>query len=648
MAGHPYFRSWRPSKRAVFHRLQPPRCSRIPTIHDSDGVPTKTGPVQSELLRFALNRTLRSSHSSEPESIAEQRLREIFLGNWPLGSSPAPLWEYKRKSRMYYLKEKREIFNDTKNLRELQQAVESILVDAQSARLFFVDHYSFLMQAMRRCERYHSYGEILAFTNGLQTRTCRLSTSPATANPRRHLPAIYYACLALSETALERHLQAYAPAAEISPFSATTSHHLVKAILSSLQILSFQDPKRSTDTLRNIITGDDDLDAPSLHSMIYADYNGTYPTYVGDYLTLLVQLNSHSARYEVWEIYLNLIENNLRTKNLATGYIYATALVRMGKPFEAVTALTQLSERTGLNDLPGIDRFEGLNELLRSDAVREAIPQLVNERTYAEILDNQLGSIERRLGIKWVGDREIHAGASQTFSDASEQPILNINGDSPGYASPERLVAEVKELGLSKSASQLSRIRDVLVDYEGHLISVSMPNWAAATGEFYWVPQCSPVEVRGKSPIIDGNQNVSIPDLGLIRVLTCMEENPYAVARSLHLIPLGYLMKTRPPRSNEDSNGSPELEETGHIVTRDRGSARFLAVFVGRGRQSIDATSEIHVLDRPSGLDPVMQITALGDTNNFPAIQLSRYHLDLDPCPDLILGLETQHHTNEE
>ncbi|KAL4983654.1 hypothetical protein BDW68DRAFT_181379 [Aspergillus falconensis] len=499
-------------------------------------------------------------------------------------------------------------------------------------------------EALERSERGSTDGDILAFINGLEARL-KLIDSGNYVAAHIHYMGIRYACSAFSEPSLRHHLQSYL-AAGGKPLGLYESLALVEGLLSALQTLSFQDPKRETSSLLRLVTGEVGPDGPNLHKILFWARDDVSPMKVGGYLSLLVKAKSDTVRHKLWNEYLQRAVRNQYPifPEYQSAYVYAMSLVDSGDSPGAVTALKQVSA-LARNDLPGISHFERVRDLLKDDAIKEVLSQIVSEREYAKLLDIQLSDIEQRLGITWLEyldpDESLHLGISDTRA-ASDQPLLNMDGNSPGYESPERLVAEIRAHGCSKSSADLCKIADLLDDYEGSLIPISIESWPTSDAKLYWAPQRSPLELGKAVSGSDGSQNVSFSELGLARVISSEEESPYALIQTLHLIQLGYLLAEQPMPSDEGSDVSPQLEETGHLVAWDRAHGRMLVVFAGTGRGPVDAAVVFGDLSEPSAcgaiarIDPLNNAWAVG-----PNIRIFRYRLEQDPSPDLFLDTQT-------
>ncbi|KJK65477.1 hypothetical protein P875_00010264 [Aspergillus parasiticus SU-1] len=273
-------------------------------------------------------------------------------------------------------------------------------------------------------------------------------------------------------------------------------------------------------------------------------------------------------------------------------------------------------------NLPSLSDFEGLKGLLAAERVAHAIPQLAGKE-YLSILEAQLEDMEKRLGITWNRRKSVHTSISNPLYISSNQPILTIDGDSAGYGSNMRLIAEIEALGCSKSMLELGRVASLLDEFEGDHIRVFIPNEDAAPYDFAWFPQRSPIELPNDSLLegIDRNEAWSPSALGLLR--------------------LGYLV-ARPKSAQGTLEAAQSWEETGHIVTWDRAFGRFIIVFVGKSREPLDAEKQWFAPNISFGLDAVMRVCPGKDLPGQKDItpqfghSYSMYFVDADPGPDLV------------
>ncbi|OOO09803.1 hypothetical protein OAory_01056110 [Aspergillus oryzae] len=461
----------------------------------------------------------------------------------------------------------------------------------------------FLAQALKRCQRSDSYGEILSAINGILMRLEKLR---APVSPSLFVLGMYYSCLAFSASALKRYLEGYI---SLRPprLDLDSCTPLVDALLVSLQLLPFQEP--GYDSKHN------------LHSiMCWADYRDSTHS-VGPYLSLLARLQSDRTLQDIWD----RMTKRLRPESPHTfhsAYGCVKALVDVGNHRKAVTYLRQISKCANGN-LPSLSDFEGLKGLLAAERVAYAIPQLAGKE-YPSILEAQLEDMEKRLGITWNRRKSVHTSISNPLYISSNQPILTVDGDSAGYGSNMRLVAEIEALGCSKSMLELGKVANLLDEFEGDYIRIFIPNEDAAPYDFAWFPQRSPIELPNDSLLvgIDRNEAWSPSTLGLLR--------------------LGYLVARPKSAQGAFLEAAQSWEETGHIVTWDRAFGRFIVVFVGKSREPLDAEKQLFTPNLSFGLDAVMRVCPgkdlPGQTDSTPPFghSYSMYCVDADPGPDLV------------
>ncbi|GAB1210064.1 hypothetical protein APSETT445_008854 [Aspergillus pseudonomiae] len=286
-------------------------------------------------------------------------------------------------------------------------------------------------------------------------------------------------------------------------------------------------------------------------------------------------------------------------------------------------------------NLPGLSNFKGLRGLLAAERVAHAIPQLAGKE-YPSILEAQLEDMEKRLGVTWNRRKSVHTSISNPLYISSEQPLLTIDGDSAGYDSNMRLIAEIEALGCSKSMLELGRIANLLDEFEGDQIRVPIPYKDAAPYDFAWFPQRSPIELPNNTLPVGIDQFSVRPSsaLGLLRVRPHSHGISLVSECCLHLMQLGYLVAR--PKSAQT------WEETGHIVTWDRAFGRFVAVFVGKSCGALDAEKQWIVPNPLFGLDAIMRVSPGNDLpeqkDTNPPFRHSYpvYYVDADPGPDLV------------
>ncbi|KAE8380304.1 hypothetical protein BDV26DRAFT_257755 [Aspergillus bertholletiae] len=634
-----YYSLWLSPRRQLHSR---PSLSQSPLRHVSGNAkPGALGslpkPTPSQLLRFALTGSTQPAHNGiVPKTSQDRHLEELFTEQWPLNTSPPlPLWSSPQQRTAPPCKTEvlRGMQNDIQNLNHLRSLVERNVNDPLGGVILQTRHCRLLAQALERCQRSNSYGEILSAINGIVTRLEKLR---APVSPSLFVIGMYYSCLAFSASALKRYLEGYislgAPQLDLESCAP-----LVDALLVSLQLLPFQQPGYDTSEMRSVVTGENtDEVCPdhSLHSiMCWADRQYSTQS-IGSYLSLLAGLRSDKTLQDMWDRTTKRLRPG-SPQTFQSAYGCVKALVHVGSHRKAVTYLKQIS-KCAKGNLPGLSKFEDLRGLLAAERVVHAIPQLAGEE-YSNILEAQLEDMEKRLGITWNKRKLVHTSISNPLYISSKQPLLTIDGDSAGYDSNIRLIAEIEALGCSKSILELEKVANLLDEFEGDRICVPIPYEDAAPYDFAWFPQRSAIEFPNKSlPVGNGRFGVCSPsDLGLLRIRSHSHRVSLMTESYLHLMQLGYLAAR--PKSTQT------WEETGHIVTWDRAFGRFIAVFVGKVRGALDAEKQ-RVVPNPSfGLDAVMEVSPGNDLpeqkdiNPLFGSSYPVYYVDADPGLDLVI-----------
>lgn len=594
-------------------------------------------PTPSQILRYALMGTTELSRQEPSKQDLDDHLNEVFLGEWRL--SAPPLWSSFRPKAAGL---DRDVFSkgledDVQNLHQLHIFIERHLNGQGFRGLWLVEHCGLLAQALERCQRHHSAAEILVAINALVSRLRRLQTIVPW---ELHLLGMYYACLSYSAAALERHLRDLR-AVKLNPFGLATSLPLVDALYMSIRSFELQGDYPDTGSMLKQVTGEpcvNDASEVTLHSFLSWASRGKAK--VGRYFRLLVKLKSLELLQSVWGDLVRLLEPKAPERRFHDAYSCIMALVVEGDVTRATRYLEEISKRAG-NVLPYISGFKDLNVLLANQEVCELLSRLCGGDEYLKILEVYLEHMERRLGIKWLPERSLHTSISNLSYNATGQPLLTMDGDSTGYESSERLIAEMHALGCSGSLSDLIRLANCLDEHGGEHIPVVQSSAENTPLELAWVPQRCPVDVLNSSEVRSGEHTTNSPSsLGLIRLDPENAGFLPADTRSLHLMQLGYLI-IKPKASNAEH----EWRESGHIVALDRSSGQLFAVFVGKGQGPISAGIQSHIPRMPFDLKSIMKIelrsdlggTHQGDNHSSPIFDITECYLDVDPCKDLVI-----------
>ncbi|PTU24219.1 hypothetical protein P175DRAFT_0527668 [Aspergillus ochraceoroseus IBT 24754] len=637
MAGYLYSRAWELPRRQIpaARRGWSPLCRHITGI-------SQTSPSQSQLLRFALLPDAPLDQREGVSAAADRYLRQIFLQKWPSDSPPPPVWVSSSRLPKRGAASIRTMIRDIQNartIRELQICVEKYLIAGTERVIPQRELCDAIKQALALCEQNSSYGEILSTFNGIVTRLEQLYTK---------IPSglctlgMCYASFAFSKFALERYLRSYL-AVSPRPLSLDSSLSIVNALLSSLRASSFQPLEHSAENLLELTAGGG-CNSSNLHSVLYWTQPQAPTDAIGEYLSLLLKLGDDSILHELWNRHLENTSPSSSFQHFQSAYVYALALVETGCSQKALAALTQISERAD-DALPGISKFEDLSNLLTDKAISQSLYQIAGEGEYVMILDTQLDQVERRLGIRWQPDIAQHTSVLDSLDIPTESSLLAVDGNNSGYISSEQLMAEIRALKCSKSITDLGWLASLLEDHEGHLVPVAIPSCKVSDSEFYWALQRSPVELSEGQSMTDGNSETWSPsNLGMIKVVSDIKTIPWTLERSLNLIQLGYLLRRKTPSHQDGSGISPQLEESGHIVAWNRPSNQLLIVFIGTGQETITPHVPIPSVPKSSDLDAIAEIIPLeagrvvsqGDFGAPLGINTFKYHIETDPCSDVI------------
>ncbi|KAL3452642.1 hypothetical protein BJX65DRAFT_266739 [Aspergillus insuetus] len=630
--------SSRVGRKLVCHVLQSQRIRRLSESTDSSTsspvAHRKPGPVQTDFLRFALTRTLRPRYGEHSDSTIERLFRNSFIEEWETSAIPIPLWNHRTVESISSPENATFQLKHVQDIRDIQRIIEQGVGD-KTASYLLTDGFNHLSLALKQTQRLSSLGEILSFINMLEIRVNK-SGPPVLSH--LHVLGMQYACLAFCEPALEHHLRGYLSITREN-LNLKQSLSIVGSLHSSLRVISFQNPDRDVSKMRSLIKGSHDFQNPGLHGVLCWTGRKKASKEIGTYMALLVQIRDGTLHQELWDQHLERTTSSSSTWHFASAYQYALALASAGKVSAALTALKELSKRAN-NSLPYFVNFQGLQDILQHDAICREILSLVKDIDHPKILEDELQRMEDRLGITWQASNERHVGISVPPNiDVIEQPILTMDGDSFGYESNERLVAEIKALGSSRSAADLSKIADLLDEYEGDLVRVYIPTWDAPDVEFYWAPQRAPIDFTGtyRAESIDGKETQLAQELGLIRVAP--PDNEFFLQHSLPLMQLGYLFRKPKPLSYGDDGDAHALEKTGYIVVFDRLGECFRVVLAEDCIEPVKHATETQEFVTAAGTNAIAQVYPLVEAKSIDKLEefsMLRYRIELDAITNLV------------
>ncbi|RAL11065.1 uncharacterized protein BO97DRAFT_406561 [Aspergillus homomorphus CBS 101889] len=588
----------------------------------------------SQLLRFALTGTTKRPQYNVFDPSLDLHLSEAFNNKLP-----SPFWvSLQRTPEAPASMPSRLDTRQIKSLPDFQIFIENNVTNKKGCRRLQSQHCVPLFRALERCQRHDQFAEILSAINGIVTRIERIDGQ---CSQRLYVLGMYYAALAFSAPALQRYLQGYL-AVSSQRLGPNESRLLVHALLDALKYLDFCDGAHDIGAITSLVAGEDTTKQIRLHDILYWAGPDPLDIWSGSYFTLLVKLGNKQLQEALWAHLIQGLSPKSHENQFRAAYTCVEALIDVGATQRAVAYLRQISERANCT-LPYISKAKSLCDSLSADELQ---PSLVGEKEHTEILNQRLADMEDQLGIRWQSDMLLHSSASNPLMAASEQPLLTIDGDSTGYDSVERLLAQIQNLGCSKSNADLGQIAESLHEHDGSLIYISVISDVDIDLEYAWCPQVSPVEFpESLSPAgTDFSRPWTPSTLGLLRVSVDSNGQSSAEKRSLHLMQLGTLV-ARPKAYQEQ--GSPDAtnwEQTGHIFAWDRFHGRFVAVFVGQTHGAADHCIEPGQSKLRHGLSSIIAVNSLiGLDSHWSSDRVTAigsgattYHLHVDKSPDLL------------
>ncbi|PLN86329.1 hypothetical protein BDW42DRAFT_93281 [Aspergillus taichungensis] len=572
--------------------------------HASSSTLTRSSSLrvtQSQLLQFALTGSKPPIEDDRAGLNRDLCFNELFLEEWPLPTNSNP-------SLGSVIQEKTEAAEDgdmpgdpkgdAQLLQNLRSYIEKNVQNGRQCALLQDDECKPLMRALSLCQEHHSYGEILMFINAA---IHRIEVLRAPVSEDLRFLGMYYACLAFSAPALQHHLDNFGRSCS-RHLTLEKSVILVRALDTTLQVLAFQRPDFDAGAMLSVVAGESGPAPPprrTLHGILYWDSLENGSEDIGLYLTLLARLRSDSLLCRIWKQTLDKMTASSFPAFEST-YGFVKTFVDTGKPQDAVTYLRQISKRSN-DTLPNISRFPGLSGLLADGEVSQTLPELAGPEEYLRMLETQTGDMESRLGIRWQPEMSHHTDISDPSTSFTNQPLLTIDGESSGYESAQRLIAEIHTFGCSKSTADLGSIANLLDEHDGESIPVCVSREEGHPLEFCWFPQRSPVEWF--SPSFPLSTDMSRPwsplTLGLVRARLSSSGPPLAKERFLYLMQLGYLA-ARPKKAPPGDR--PPWKESGHIVAWDRVSGQFLMIYPDKGCRTVPTSQLLEASPPQSSL----------------------------------------------
>lgn len=621
---------------------------RQPLIRHASGNanngPSYHNTSPSQLLRFALTGVGELAEGHEPRLESNGQIHELFSEEWPLNVPPLPIQAWlQQQTPDWSSKLLRKYLNhDVENIQQLQKFVEENVNGPETAAVLQSTHIKLLSRALERCQRYNSCGDILLAINGIIARLEKLGIP---VSRKFHVLGMQYACHCHSLSALKRHLDGYClvSSERLDPF---TSVILANSLISLIDAAKIDDPDYNVNSVLGLVAGEShssQVSGHKLHDILcWADPGGPN-IFIEQYALLLTKLQSQETFHKAWDRFMETLSTQTPLYAFHSAYACVLSLVDAGSSEAAVNCLKQISRHAG-NTLPEISKFKNLSMLLAHPAVNEVLPWLAGEKELLSILENQLESMEHSLGIRWQPDKSVHSSISDPLCVATGQPLFTMDGDSVGFDTNDRLIAEVRSLGCSNSPTDLGIIANLLDEHDGSEILASLPGCRGTPLELAWLPHRSPLDFSRPSPDANTRTDMSIPwsplTLGLIRVRALSDESFLESRVSLHLMQLGYLVVRRPNAEIENPENQHPWQQSGHIVALDRATGQFLALSVGSYHALLEPGLHLPSPPFKFGLGPLANLALPSCNRSFltpgnPTFSYgnpgTRLHLEVDP-----------------
>lgn len=604
--------------------------------------------LPSQLLRSALAGPRGPVENNGSHLEPNDLLHDILSEEWPLNTPPLPIQTWLQPQTPDWNSNLlgKALLHDVNNIRQIQQFVEGNVNGPDTAAVFQSTHFELLSRALERCQSHNSRSEILLAINGIISRIEKFDT-PVSGN--LHILGMQYACRCHSVSALEEHLEGYHRVSS-KPLDFDTSLALVKSLVSFIDAAKFEDPEFDVSVVLDLVTGERSSHHSSQHKLhdilCWADSRGP-PSSIEQYATLLAKLRSCETLQKAWSRFVEASSTEISQHAFQTVYTCVLALVNAGNVETAVSCLKQLSQHAG-NRLPGISEFRKIKLLLDNETVNEVLPRLAGEKELVGIFEIELGYIEKALGIKWQPDRSVHSSISDSLCTATGQPLFTIDGDSVGFDTKDRFIAEVRSFGCSNSLTDLGRISDLLDEHDGSNIHVSLPDCRGKPIEFSWIPHRFPIDFSGTSSEANSRTDMAMPRsppaLGLIRVQILSDRDYMGSEVTLHLMQLGYLVVKPSNTLSKGPESQNKWQQSGHIVALDRATGQLLAIFIGDHHAFLEPGVNLPSFPFEFGLGLVTNITLSDcDRSNMspghPSVPYEnldiRLRLEADPGKDL-------------
>jgi hypothetical protein len=529
-------------------------------------------------------------------------------------------------------------------LAELLAVIENYVTSAKHG-VKFVEESTFL-NAVLRLRYKHQYREILAAINAILTRLHKFGIKSI---QNVLISGMRYSCRAFSAPALRHYLEEYSKR-EYPVLSARTAWVLVHDLALGFQLRKWEDPTIDKSPMLQVIAGVDyDGSLTNSHTTLYSLFDRSRTKQVdelmAEYSRLLGHLGDFKGVSGVWYDIQNRLREGTSTSHFLSARACLWAFIDSGNPQTAILAARDILAYGGQNETITLPLWKRLLEHDDKGLLRD----LTNQTTIEALLDQELRSVEQRMGVKWSGGekgRHFKAGNMEIWSDYDVHDSLHESANSISNSEDtKRLVGEIVARGSSKSRASLSLIADLLNEYEGLEVPLgTRVDEEHGSLEYAWFPRCCPVEFSNDpTPLCyDMATSWTSSSLGLIRALPDCGGVPFKDGRAIYLMQLGYLGVRRGEHpvlcENRRAVHLDSWTCTGHVVGWDRIKESFIILFMGKGYGILDpgllkpdSSTYLRIFSAVIDLKKSTGFSSDFDDLLIPQRNVPAYWIDVDP-----------------
>jgi hypothetical protein len=594
---------------------------------NNDSNDSSLDPTPSQLLRFSL-----TGHTQQTQTASQSNLDKLLearLLPWTLDGLHRRSHAYRDETTFYA-----ELKN-VSNLHEFQLFFERNVIPRHEPRQLL---RLVLKQALVNCQQSHSSREILSALNALISRLEKLEIQ---VPPYFHVEGMRYAAQCFSTPALEHHLKGFRRLTS-DTMKAEDALDIVRTLFFSLRTICFADPAYDSSLMLGLVAGEGPHARSFSHKL--SDILRFKPGFYSPYPRFLREIQATESLKATWKSLAQELTPDCRTKILDDAYQCVLTYIDAGMTEFVTDCLKDLSSKVG-DSRPSVQMLGRLVSALAENEL-QAPAAVLSGQQGVEALDLQLRHIERRLGLEWQETSSHHSSIDHPLLPATDCPLLSPDGETIGFESVQRLVAEINVLGGSRSRSDLGVIADLLDEHDGSEVPLFTLNRGTESWEFAWFPQRSPIEFS--NGLIPSTSDMSMPwspaTLGLLRARLDSRGLPVRFERTRHLMQLGSLAK----RPAHVSKQSEDWTDTGYLVAFDRVRSEFVLVFIGKGPGVVDpglqysslepypelcSIATLEMPEKPRDFKPRVEDIV---SRHWEAGARARYHFDLDPGLDII------------